>query len=188
MVRRLHAGSSEGCCKSSSPSPLRPSTILRLLSLTASRSCGEGPSIMTTSAVWPSGVLCALRGGPRAPGWVGSEPPVLQRRGRDVATSKRVISTFRGTGLESTARAGFFCWARCCCRWSIDSHRSDRTARSGSRGSAAITYSRHPSSCRDDRIASTLVSTNRSRSFGSTENTPCTITMAIRLSRRSESG
>jgi hypothetical protein len=107
-----------------------------------------------------------------------------QRRGRDVATSKRVISTLRGTGLEPTLRAAFCCSARCCCRWSIDSHRSDRTTRSGSRGSAAITYSRHPASCREERIAATLVSTNRSRSFGSTENSPCTITMAIRFYRR----
>jgi hypothetical protein len=111
-----------------------------------------------------------------APAWAR-----CQRRGRDVATSKRVISTLRGTGLESTLRAALCCSARCCCRWSIDSHRSDRTARSGSRGSAAITYSRQPSSSREDRIAAMLVSTNRSRSFGSTENTPCTITMAMRF-------
>ena len=42
-----------------------------------------------------------------------------------------------------------------------------------------MTYSRQPSSSREARIASILVSTNRSRSFGSTENTPCTITTVM---------
>ena len=111
-----------------------------------------------------------------------------QRSGRDVATSKRVISTLRGTGRDSTGRAAPRCWARCRCRCSMDSHRSDRTARPGSRGSAASTYSRQPSSCREVRIPSTPVSTNRSRSSGSTENTPCTITMAMRLYRRCRVG
>ena len=98
---------------------------------------------------------------------------------RDDATSKRVISTLRGAGLGSplpdpVPRAARWAW-----RWSIDSQRSVTTARSGSRGSAAITYSRQPASCREERMPSTLASTNRSRSSGSTKNTPCTITMAI---------
>ena len=52
---------------------------------------------------------------------------------------------------------------------------------SGSRGSAAMTYSRQPSSCREERIDSSLVSTNRSRSFGSTGNAPCKITLAMSI-------